>query len=181
MAVGFAAVFGLSVLTGCGAQAQEPVPAEPEEEVFEEEYVEEPEEPEVTEEAEAEPAEEETEGEPAEGLSDQVLMNGYYGFWDGDTKYMFGVLSDKDFMINVVGASSPILYAEGEYKDNGDGTYTATITSSDNDFAADQVINIKALGGPDIALTSDNAEVNEAVEGTYTHAGENASDVDSLK
>ena len=65
--------------------------------------------------------------------------------------------------------------------DNGDGTYTAKITSSDNDFAADQTINIKAEGGPDISLTSDNAEVNAAVEGMYTHAGEKASDVENLK
>ncbi len=192
LAVSLAAVLGMSVLAGCG---QEAVAPEPEvEEIEEEEFAEAEAEPEDAEyeeeeievEEPAEPAESEEVAEPEEPAedmaeSDQVLMQGYYGFWKGDTEYIFGVLSEKDFMINVVGASAPVLYAEGEYKDNGDGTYTAKITSSDNDFAADQTINIKAEGGPDISLTSDNAEVNAAVEGMYTHAGEKASDVENLK
>ncbi len=119
--------------------------------------------------------------EPAEGLSDQVLMKGYYGFWNGETKYMLGVLSDKDFMINVVGESSPLLYAEGEYTDNGDGTYTATITSTDNDFAMNKTLTIRAEGGPDISITSDDTELNTVAAGSYTHAGESAADVDKLK
>ncbi len=188
LAIGFAAVLGLSVLAGCGAQEEFPGPEEfeempedfgdVEEGDFEMEVGEEANEP-IDEPAAA--AEGEAEGEPAEGLSDQVLMQGYYGAWKGDTEYIFGVLSDKEFMINVVGASSPLLFAEGEYKDNGDGTYTATITSTDNDFAANQTITIKAEGGPDISLTSDNAEVKEAVEAAYTFAGEAAADVEKLK
>ncbi len=192
LAVSLAAVLGMSVLAGCGQEAAAPEPEV--EEIPEEEYevdLEEPEDAGYEEEAEyeeeeiveEEPAEAAEAAEPADDMaeSDQVLMEGYYGFWKGDTEYIFGVLSEKDFMINVVGASAPVLYAEGEYKDNGDGTYTAKITSSDNDFAADQTINIKAEGGPDISLTSDNAEVNAAVEGMYTHAGEKASDVENLK
>ena len=103
--------------------------------------------------------------EPAEGLSDQVLMEGYYGQKKGDTIYKLGVLKDNHFIIDVVGASAPVLYGEGTYKDNNDGTYTATITSADQAFANNQVISIKAEGGPDISLTSDNAEVKAAVEG----------------
>ncbi|MCR5023727.1 MAG: hypothetical protein K6A90_05270 [Lachnospiraceae bacterium] len=197
LAIGLTVLLGLSILTGCGAKKESSAPApeaqtktaEPEkkaeekveeveeDEEFEEDFeeIEEDFEEDFDEEAEA------PEEEPAEGLSDQVLMNGYYGFWDGETEYMFGVLSDTAFMINVVGASSPILYADGEYKDNGDGTYTATIVTTDNLFAEGQTLLIKAEGGPDIYITSDNPEVNEAAEGLYTYAGEKASDINSLK
>ena len=192
LAVSLAAVLGMSLLAGCGQEAAAPEPEV--EEIEEEDFAEEEAEPEDAEyeeeeievEEPAEPAESEEVAEPEEPAgdmaeSDQVLMQGYYGFWKGDTQYIFGVLSEKDFMINVVGASAPVLYAEGEYKDNGDGTYTATITSTDNSFAENQTITVKAEGGPDISLTSDNAEVKAAVEGSYTHAGEKASDVEKLK
>ncbi|MBQ7464206.1 MAG: hypothetical protein IJS86_05035, partial [Lachnospiraceae bacterium] len=128
LAVSLAAVLGMSLLAGCGQEAAAPEPEV--EEIEEEEFAEEEAEPEDAEyeeeeievEEPAEPAESEEVAEPEEPAgdmaeSDQVLMQGYYGFWKGDTQYIFGVLSEKDFMINVVGASAPVLYAEGEYKD----------------------------------------------------------------
>ena len=35
-------------------------------------------------------------GEGAETATSAI--NGYYGFWNGDTEYIFGALSEKDFM-----------------------------------------------------------------------------------
>lgn len=117
----------------------------------------------------------------AEGDTDLRLPQGYYGFWDGDTEYIFGVLSDTDFMINIVGGSSPLLYAEGTMENVGGGDFVATITSTDNDFAEGQVIDITMISDDSIALSSDAADLGDIVAGNYAFAGSSASDIEGLK
>ncbi len=178
-AIGLASTLGACIVTGCGLRPLEIAIVEPEEEYAPEEIVEFPEEePEEAMKPVIEP--EVSDEEYAEGLSDQVILDGFYGLWDGNTKYMFTKTGDTTFMINVVGESSPILYAEGTLTDNNDGTFTATITETDNDYAADKTFSIKA-GGPELWLSAEDPDLSKAVTGTYEWAGEKATDVDDLK
>ncbi len=109
------------------------------------------------------------------------LKEGYYGYWDNDTRYMLAINSDGTFTINVTGASLPVLYGEGEFHDNGDGTYKADITVCDDDFMRNQTIDISVVDENSLLLSAQYVQLNNAVQGTYQYAGSAPSDVEALR
>ncbi len=117
----------------------------------------------------------------AEGDTDLTIGEGYYGFWDGDTEYIFGVSSDGSFMINIVDASSPLLYAEGTLKNVGGADFEASITYSDNDFASGQTFSVYLENDNSLSISGGSADMQGIVTGSYYYAGTSAEAVDQLK
>ena len=116
-----------------------------------------------------------------DGNPDYKLTQGYYGFWDGDTEYIFGVNPDGTFAIDITEGLSSVLHAEGDITDNGDGTYNGKITSSDNNVMVNQGVIVSVLSENTISIAGSFKMLDDMVHGTYQYAGFKAYDVDSLK
>lgn len=115
------------------------------------------------------------------GNADYKLTQGYYGFWNGETEYIFGASPDGSFAIDITEGLSSVLHAEGDITDNGDGTYNGTITSSDTDIMKNQGIIVSVLSEDTISIAGSFKMLDDIVHGTYQYAGFKAYDVDSLK
>ena len=109
------------------------------------------------------------------------LTQGYYGFWNGDTEYIFGANPDGTFSIDIEGGSASAFHAEGDIKDSGDGTYNCNITSSDDTIMAHQILTVSVLSEDTISVSSSFKMLDNIVHGTYQYAGAKAYDVDNLK
>lgn len=117
----------------------------------------------------------------ADNSMDVPLKDGYYGYWDDDTRYMLAINSDNTFTINVVGSSAPILYGEGKLYYNENDTYKADITACDDDFMNNQTIDILVIDENTLSLSAQYVQLNDAVQGTYQYAGSSFDDVDALR
>ncbi|MBQ9361780.1 MAG: hypothetical protein IJT96_12165 [Lachnospiraceae bacterium] len=106
-----------------------------------------------------------------------------YGYWESNqTQHALALNLDGShnrFQLNVTRYDGPTAYIEGTYKDNGDGTLTATVEVDDFDIKEGKSFTIVPTNDS-VEVISDDTDFQDIV-GKYPYAGDDFDDLEAIR